>query len=74
MKAAQYGVVRPGDVGRYLEYMMIYGQDFDSDSARAWASEILRRQGLRGKQRRTSSTIATSSSARSRTSVIPPRG
>lgn len=46
--AAHYNVTAEDDVRRYLEYVVMYGVDFDTNPRRAWAHEILRTQELRG--------------------------
>ena len=49
--AAGYGVVNEFDVGRYIEYVLLYGPNFDSDSKTAWAGEILRTEEINGTQK-----------------------
>ena len=46
--AEPYGVRTEVDVQRYLEYMMIYGPDFDTNPRSAWAGDILRTEGIGG--------------------------
>lgn len=47
-KAAAYGVELEDDVERYVEYMVPYGSDFDTNPQTAWAGEILRTEHLDG--------------------------
>lgn len=46
--AARYNVTAEDDVRRYLEYVVMYGVDFDTNPRSAWAQEILRTQELSG--------------------------
>ena len=46
--AAQYGVTTEDDVPRYLEYMVTYGSDFDTNPKTSWAGEILRTESIDG--------------------------
>jgi hypothetical protein len=39
--ASQYGIVNEPDVQRYLEYMFIYGAEFDTDPEKERLAEIL---------------------------------
>lgn len=50
-KAARYNVTIEEDVLRYLEYMLSYGTDFDTDPATLWAGEILRSQDIDGPEK-----------------------
>ena len=50
MKAAgceviSYGVESEYDVSRYLNLMVVFGDDFDTDPAHPWASDILTLEG-----------------------------
>lgn len=47
-KARTYGVVDEFDIERYLQCMVLHGQDFDVTPRTAWAGEILRTPGLPG--------------------------
>src|SRR5262245_66148877 len=47
-RAAQYNVTAEDDVRRYLEYMIMYGADFDTNPQSAWAGGILRTQDISG--------------------------
>jgi hypothetical protein len=46
--AAHYNITIEDDVRRYLEYVTMYGPDFDANPQTAWAGEILRTQNLNG--------------------------
>lgn len=48
-KASGYGIVSQIDVTRYIEYMVLYGPDFDSQLT--WASEILQGPEVPTKQK-----------------------
>jgi hypothetical protein len=45
-RASAYGIVDEMDIQRYLEFMVRYGADFDTDPATAWAGEILENPDL----------------------------
>ena len=45
-RSRPYGITAEGDVQRYLEYMVMYGPEFDTSCA--WASEILNTEGISG--------------------------
>jgi hypothetical protein len=47
-RAESYDVIYENDIQPYLEYMVIYGPEFDSDPATAWAGDILRIENLHG--------------------------
>jgi hypothetical protein len=47
-QAAQYNVTAEDDVRRYLEYVIMYDTDFDTDPRSAWAGEILRTRDMSG--------------------------
>ena len=47
-RAASHGIRNEADVVRYLEYMLIYGDDFDRDPKLPWASKVLQTVGLSG--------------------------
>jgi hypothetical protein len=47
-RAAKYGVTDEADVERYLEYVVRYGPDFDTNKKTFWAGQILREQSLSG--------------------------
>lgn len=47
-RAKQYGVELENDVQSYLEMMIIYGADFDTNSKTDWAGEILRTPDING--------------------------
>jgi hypothetical protein len=44
-RAAQYGVTARRDVCKYLDLMIVFGRDFDTDRLSGWAADILRRSG-----------------------------
>jgi hypothetical protein len=48
-QAAGYGIVSQIDVTRYIEYMILYGPDFDSQLTRV--GEILRTPGLQSAEK-----------------------
>ena len=47
-KAREYRVIAEDDIRRYLELMVVYGADFDTDPHSSWAGEILRTKDLDG--------------------------
>ncbi len=47
-QSGQYDVELEYDVRRYLEFMMIYGSDFDMNPKTAWANEILHNKNMDG--------------------------
>jgi hypothetical protein len=49
--AKNYQVITEADVARYVEYMVLYGPDFDSAPKYSWAGAILRATGITGKQK-----------------------
>jgi hypothetical protein len=49
--AHPYGVVFEYDLQRYLDYMMIYGHDFDLRPDCAWAGTILNAPDMTGSQK-----------------------
>ena len=50
-KGKVYNVTTEDDVQRYLEYMMIYGPEFDTDPKTMWAGEILRTEDMDGTEK-----------------------
>ncbi|HEX5747841.1 MAG TPA: hypothetical protein VFZ09_16475 [Archangium sp.] len=50
-RARTYGITIEADVLRYLDYMVIYSQEFDTEPATSWAGEILRAQELSGTEK-----------------------
>lgn len=50
-KAEGFDLTIEEDVTRYLELMIIYGKDFDSDPGISWAGEILNAQDLSGAEK-----------------------
>jgi hypothetical protein len=49
--ASSYLVTTEDDVRRYLEYVAMYGVDFDTNPLCAWAYEILRTPELNGAEK-----------------------
>jgi hypothetical protein len=45
-KASKYGITIEEDVLRYLEYMLTFGTDFDTNPVTSWARNILRMQNV----------------------------
>jgi len=41
-RAAAYGVTAERDVNKYIDLMIVFGRDFDTDNRFRWAGEILR--------------------------------
>lgn len=50
-KAAGYNIINRRDVLPYLEYMVYYGRDFDTDHINAWAGNILKIKNLDGEEK-----------------------
>src|SRR5262249_44287198 len=50
-RAASYGITSKSDVCKYIDLMVVFGRDFDTDRGLPWASEVL--------SRRNSSSIKT---------------
>ena len=50
-RAAVYGITFENDVKRYLEYMVLYGPEFDQTPETAWAGDILRADDLDGTEK-----------------------
>jgi hypothetical protein len=50
-KAESYQVTDEVDVERFLECMVRYGSDFDTDPKTSWAGEILRDEGFTGTEK-----------------------
>ena len=49
--AQRYGIAVEADVVRYVECMMTYGVEFDTDPAAPWAGEILNDAELLGREK-----------------------
>jgi len=47
-KSLKYGIEMEDDIRRYLEHMVIYGDEFDTDPKTSWAREILTLQNIDG--------------------------
>jgi hypothetical protein len=47
-KAEYYGITAEDDVQTFLEYMLTYSPDFDTDPETSWAGEILCRKDIVG--------------------------
>jgi hypothetical protein len=43
-RAATYGLTSKRDVCKYIDLMVVFGRDFDTDSRLRWAAEILRQR------------------------------
>ena len=58
-KAASYGIQAESDVQRYVELMVKFSPDFDTNAATSWAGEILGLRSIDGprKMRRLNNTI-----------------
>jgi hypothetical protein len=41
-QAATYGITSERDVCKYVELMMVFGRDFDTDEKLPWAGQILK--------------------------------
>ncbi|MGH9903690.1 MAG: hypothetical protein ACRD68_17925 [Pyrinomonadaceae bacterium] len=41
VRAEKYDIIEEDNVEKYLEFMMVYGQDFDVEEETRWAREIL---------------------------------
>jgi uncharacterized protein (UPF0335 family) len=50
-RARQYKVVLEDDVQRFLESMIVYGQDFDSNPRLKWARSALRAHNITGTEK-----------------------
>ena len=50
-RAAVYDITLENDVKRYLEYMVLYGPEFDQTPQTAWAGDILRADDLDGTEK-----------------------
>ena len=49
--AGEYNITIEEDVLRYLEFMIIYGADFDINPDTPWAEEILNKEDARGTEK-----------------------
>jgi hypothetical protein len=43
-RSARYGVTTRRDVCKYIDLMIVFGRDFDTDTRSRWAADILRRR------------------------------
>jgi hypothetical protein len=50
-RAKHYKIVIEDDVQRFLDCMMIYGQNFDSDASLNWARLVLRARNITGTEK-----------------------
>lgn len=50
-KAESYGITDEVDVERFLECMVRYGSDFDTDPETSWAGQILHDESLTGTEK-----------------------
>lgn len=46
-RAAKHGIIAERDVCKYIDFMMVLGQDFDKDPELPWAQSVLNNQALR---------------------------
>jgi hypothetical protein len=51
--AGRYGITARRDVCKYIDLMLVFGRDFDTDRRNRWASEILGRGGNSSARMRT---------------------
>ena len=49
--SGRYGISAECDVARYIEYMMMYGLNFDMDPKFSWAGTILGTHGISGAEK-----------------------
>ncbi len=49
--SGEYDITIEEDVLRYLEFMITYGADFDSNPDTSWAEEILNKEDVRGTEK-----------------------
>jgi hypothetical protein len=47
-RAAVHGITVKRDVAKYIDLMIVFGRDFDTDGRMRWAAEILGRQRPQG--------------------------
>jgi hypothetical protein len=52
VRAAHYEIREKREVCRFIDLMMVFGQDFDSSEQTSWAAEILSRPGDSGMKMR----------------------
>lgn len=50
-RAEKYSIIMEDDIRQYLEYMVIYFPDFDTNPKTAWAGEVLRDKNLSGTEK-----------------------
>jgi len=50
-KAEKHNIIERRDISVYLEYMLAYGEDFDTDPENEWAIKVLRIVNLRGEEK-----------------------
>ena len=50
-RAEQYDIVSEVDIRRYLESVIVYGPDFDTNPKTAWAGHILHNKALSGTEK-----------------------
>lgn len=46
-RAESYGIVADGDVCQYIDVMMVFGRDFDTDPELAWGGAILNDESIK---------------------------
>ena len=47
-KALHYGLNRPSDIQRFVEYTILFGSDFDKEPTWEWMRDILEDESLTG--------------------------
>lgn len=50
-KAEKHNIIERRDISVYLEYMLVYGEDFDFNSDNKWAMKVFRVKNLSGKEK-----------------------
>ena len=50
-KAEKHNIIERRDIVIYLEYMLIYGEDFDTDKGNKWAIKVFRIKNLTGEEK-----------------------
>lgn len=50
-KAEKHNIIERRDISAYLEYMMVYGEDFDNDPENDWATKVLKIKDLPGEEK-----------------------
>jgi hypothetical protein len=47
-RSARYGITTRRDVCKYIDLVIVFGRDFDTDKRSPWAADILRRRADSG--------------------------